>query len=374
MFYPLPMKRTSIQVLACLFAFSVFGEDSKFATVILPLGVSVKVPKNWRILDGDANTTIETATEAQLNLSKIDLPTRKKLNLFRANSNPPTTYASIAINATDSEIQPSELTSATDAELKDFGKVFESKTKQMLAGVKLELLRFDGARRETIGGEPALVLEYLRSGTQGPVFVQMTRLFVGSKEIGINLSYRESEGTIWRPIVSYMRQSLSVTTASRDGGIVFAPRISDYAVTFSGKPTVQDFEVINSDGSPIKGVRAEFRAEDSFQRIEVMAMPPGFSSSETKESAIAKMTAYAKHNGLSSPEFTWEVTAIGKRLTMRATKLLDDNGKAVGVTYAAIVYYGHSSLFTAYVGGPSDSYPSARVVKFLKSVSKNENR
>ena len=205
------MNRLLTLVLTCIFAVSALADDSKFATLKLPLGVSVKVPKNWRNLEGDANTTIETFGEAALNLAGIELPTGKKVNLFRANSNPPTTYAGIAINATDSDIPPQELKSATDAEIKELSAEFEGLTKKMLAAGNFQLLRYDGYRRETVSGHPALVLEYLRSGPKGPVFVQMTRLFIGSKEISLNLSYRESEAPLWRPIITYIRQSFTVT-------------------------------------------------------------------------------------------------------------------------------------------------------------------
>jgi hypothetical protein len=167
---------------------------------------------------------------------------------------------------------------------------------------------------------------------------------------------------------------LTAPSAWGDSATVFAPQVSDFAITFSDKPAINEFDTVTAEGNTINGVRAELRAPDSFQRVEVIAMAPGFSSAETKESAIAKMREYAQHNGLRAPEFTWEVTPLGKKLSMRATKILDDNGKARAITFEAIVYYGHSSLFTVYVGGSSESYPPTRVVKFLKSVKKKEKR
>lgn len=168
--------------------------------------------------------------------------------------------------------------------------------------------------------------------------------------------------------------ALPATTSWSDDEVVFAPRFSDYAVTFAGKPTIEEFETVTADGDIVKGWRAEFRAPDCFQRVDVIAMRSGFSLSETRESAISKIKEYAFHNGLRAPEFRWEVTPIGKRLSMRATKVLDDNGKPRAVTFEAIVHYGRSSLFTVYVGGLSESYPPTRVVKFLSSVQMNENK
>ena len=152
---------------------------------------------------------------------------------------------------------------------------------------------------------------------------------------------------------------------------VFAPANSDFAVTFSAEPTVEEFEVVTTDGVRLKGRRAELRADDSFQRVEVVSMPRGFSDGETKELAISKLREYAIHNGITASEFKFELSALGRRASMRGTKILEDAGKPKAVTYEAVAYYGDSSLFSIYVGALSESYPPTRVVEFLQSVSKN---
>jgi len=156
-----------------------------------------------------------------------------------------------------------------------------------------------------------------------------------------------------------------------DRATVFAPTNSDFAVTFSMKPTVEEFEVVTTDGVRLKGKRAELRAPDSFQRVEVVSMPQGFSESETKESAISKLREYAIHNGITAAEFKFEVSGLGPRTSMRGTKMLEDAGNPKAVTYEAVAYYGDSSLFSIYVGALSESYPPTRVVEFLQSVRKN---
>ncbi len=166
------------------------------------------------------------------------------------------------------------------------------------------------------------------------------------------------------------------TAAPAESKTVFAPRISDFAVTFSDKPVIIEFESTTTDGVPLKGMRAEVfvQAAACFQRVEVTPMPAGFAENQTKESAMAKMREYAIHNGFVAPEFTWEITSIGKRAAMRATKVFDDHGKPRAATFQSICYYGRSSLFMVYVGAPSESYPPTRIVEFLESVRKNEKK
>ena len=186
------------------------ARGSNFAKLKLPLGVSVEVPKNWRLLDGDINTTIETAAEAAMNLAGIELPRGKKVNLFRANSMPATTYAALAINATDSEINPDELKNASESEIRELSLMMSEMMQKSLSAQNLKVIEFYGVRREYVGKHPALVTEYKRTGPQGPVIVQMTRLFLGEKEISLNLSYRESEAQLWKPVIGYIRKSLTV--------------------------------------------------------------------------------------------------------------------------------------------------------------------
>ena len=195
---------------------AVGSHDSRFALIRLPMGISIEVPKNWLVLEGDINTTIETAGEAAYRLTGMELPARQKVNLFRANSNPPTTYASIAINATTSDISPAELLEADEAEIRELAPLMHQMLDQGLATQNCHIIRFDNIVREIINGHPALVISYVRSGPNDPVAVQMTRLFMDGKEISLNLSYRLSEIKLWKPVVDYMRTTFRVAWPEAD--------------------------------------------------------------------------------------------------------------------------------------------------------------
>lgn len=205
------IRPTKLAAITTNLLFAKPSTNSRFVTLKLPFNVSVEVPKNWWRLDGDINASIETASEASLNLSETYLPVAKKVNLFRANSMPKTTYAGIAINAADSELDPTVLKNASSADIKELSTVISSEITKELASANIELLEFYGVRREFVGQHPALIIEYKRSGIQGPVIFQMTRLFLGKKEISLNLSYRESEAQLWKPVVQYIRRSFSVS-------------------------------------------------------------------------------------------------------------------------------------------------------------------
>lgn len=176
----------------------------------LPHGASIDLPSNWWLLSRDMNATIEAAGNAARNLIGIDLEDRKKTNLIRANSMPRSTYASVAVNATESDIMPEELQSASASDLKELEEGILEVTRRSLALQNSEILDVYGLERRSISGYPAIVYSYKRSGLNGPVVVIMTRLFLGTLELSFNLSYRESEKDLWGPVIDRIRNSISV--------------------------------------------------------------------------------------------------------------------------------------------------------------------
>ena len=140
----------------------------------------------------------------------IELPAGRKVNLFRANSTPRTTYAAISVNARDSEMSADDLLMASEAEIAELGPLMRDMFSKILAVQSTRMIKFDGVRRELVDGHPALVTEYIRTGPKGPVVVQNTVLVVGKKEINLVLSYRQSEADMWKPIVAHMRKSFRV--------------------------------------------------------------------------------------------------------------------------------------------------------------------
>jgi hypothetical protein len=84
----------------------------------------------------------------------------------------------------------------------------QSNLKKLLPQQGNQLLAFFGVRRVTISGHPALITEYRRSGPKGPVIVSIIQIFTPSQDLRINLSYREAEQAIWKPVIGKVYQSI----------------------------------------------------------------------------------------------------------------------------------------------------------------------
>ena len=181
---------------------------SNFVTFKLPRGVELEMPKGWRLLGSEHQQVIATAVEAASDLSGIPL-TENKSTLIAANSMPATTYAAIRINSVaPASMTPAVLTQATPAFVAEIGREFEAIMHKSLGVQGLQLLEFLGVRVDKLSGHPALVFEYRRSGPNGPVLVQLTRVVTKQQEVEINLSYREHEVAIWKPVIAKVRQSI----------------------------------------------------------------------------------------------------------------------------------------------------------------------
>ena len=190
---------------------AVADSNSNFAPVRLPRGIELQIPKGWWLLGDDHNRAIETSVEAAMDLSGLSLPDGQETNLIAANSMPRSTYAAVRVDSTiPPSLTPSEFASITAADIRELQNDMRQYFQKLLPLQGLQLIEFFGTRIEKISGHPAIVTEYRRTGPKGPVFVQINQIFTSSQEIRINLSYRESEVALWKPVVGKIKQSIVI--------------------------------------------------------------------------------------------------------------------------------------------------------------------
>lgn len=183
-----------------------------FVRVPLRRGVSVDLPRSFRILNDTERQLIGTAGADALKQSgqSGDLGD----NLIRANSLPPSTSGTISIT---SVVPPSvsyeeartmkqdEVTAGLTAELQE-------QMNSVLGKIGQEVRSFYGVKVEHFGPYPALVQEYERSAPDGRnVVVQINSIMTPRQEVRLTLSYRKSEAAIWRPVLAKVRSSLVIS-------------------------------------------------------------------------------------------------------------------------------------------------------------------
>ncbi len=183
--------------------------NSFFTLLKLPKGVEVKIPKWWWVIGKDYERIIQTSVEASMDLSGIGIIKGDEINLIAANSMPRSTYAALRIDLMSTPSStPSEILNLTEIELKQDALHMKQFLEKVLEQQANKLLDFYGVSVEKIGGHSAYVTRYRRSSSKGPVIVQINQIYTDSNEFRINLSFRESEKSLWLAIIEKIRRSI----------------------------------------------------------------------------------------------------------------------------------------------------------------------
>lgn len=186
---------------------------SGFVRVPLARGVSIELPRAFRVLSMAERELIGTAGAAALEQTGGS-PALLGANLIRANSMPPSTYAAVGVTS----VMPPSVTYAEAKTLtqRDVTSQLERESRaqfeQMLALVGQKLRSFGGVRIEHFGPYPVLVQEYERSARDGgSVVVQVNSIFTPRQEVRLTLSYRKSEALMWRSLLARVRSSIAIS-------------------------------------------------------------------------------------------------------------------------------------------------------------------
>lgn len=206
-----PQSAASAMSLGPTESVGVSAAESYFVSVTLPRGVDLQLPKGWLLLTAEHKQLINMSAEAALDLSGISVAEGAEVNLIAAKSMPQTMYAAVNVDSiTPASASPSVISSLTSFDIQTLQAGIHTDLRKLLPQQDRQLLAFFGVRRVTISGHPTLITEYRRSGPKGPVIVRIIQIFTPSQEIKINLSYRESEQAIWKPVTGKIYKSIVI--------------------------------------------------------------------------------------------------------------------------------------------------------------------
>jgi hypothetical protein len=102
--------------------------------------------------------------------------------------------------------------SATPQEILELNKVYKSQIEQSFTGGALKLITWNDVSFVTINGISALKVSYLRQLHDNPyVVVNMFYFQNNDRAHVLTLSYRQSGATIWKPLLSKIANSFTIT-------------------------------------------------------------------------------------------------------------------------------------------------------------------
>jgi len=101
---------------------------------------------------------------------------------------------------------------ATQVEISELNKELKSQIQQSFAGTGLKLISWYGVSITKINGRTAMKISYLRQLNDNPyVVVNMYSFQNNDRMHRLTLSYRQSDGTTWKPLFSSILNSFTIT-------------------------------------------------------------------------------------------------------------------------------------------------------------------
>lgn len=200
---------TALGLLALSMA-SASAEVPAFRQVELAYGVSLEVPAHWLLIEEDerknqllAGQTIAGAAGAK------NQPTRARLLAVNATPRPTGAMISIGV-AWPPMFSQQELAEMSRQDMAEFTREMHSLLRSAEAQGGPRIIEMQGFTVEPLNDRHAMVLRYRRASRNSPSAWQVTQytIPVDGRVIELSLSYRESDGHIWRPLLTRVKDSL----------------------------------------------------------------------------------------------------------------------------------------------------------------------
>jgi hypothetical protein len=187
---------------------------TNFVKLNLPTGIALDLPRNWWLIQGELNKTVEISAQAAVELTGVDLSNRKDVNLIAANCQPKSMYAAVRLNVRRPPLfSPEQILKSTPADLAEMGAEMKKSLIEILPKQGFDLKDYISTTREEIAGFPAITCHYRRTddaeGRQ-TALVWVIQIFAPGRTYRLILGYRESEAGIWKPVLERVKTSIEI--------------------------------------------------------------------------------------------------------------------------------------------------------------------
>ena len=189
-------------------------EGTLHVTIHLPYGISVEVPRSWRIIAGKAKEALETAVPGDIDLSRMHVPDSNLL--LRANATPIDRPAWVSLAFLPRVIlTPARAAKLSSSDLQDYDRELRQSVESFLRSRRMELLEWGETRKDLLNDHITLVSEYHRRGWSNPaVWEQINTIPLSAGMITLTAAYNEQAGLPCRSVVMRIRSSCRASSDS----------------------------------------------------------------------------------------------------------------------------------------------------------------
>lgn len=206
-----PLLRSLVIVVLLLGASMVAKATGNFATVTLPRGVTIDLPKNWVVLSNNQRITLDTFVESGLDLSgTAQVPSELPFaaNYYDDHRN---TIAILNIRYYPQfDLSQSDARNATSLDVQELDSALKENMLKEMKAFGMSITSWIGTSKTEISGITAFVTEYRRASLKGAgdFRVRLVRVFADDRSFTLTVSYLESASMVLRPITDRIIGSL----------------------------------------------------------------------------------------------------------------------------------------------------------------------
>lgn len=219
------LVRLSIKhsALIAFFAFAVgagalcHAQGNPFAKLDFGGNTHIEVPRNWTYLDDNLRKHLNTGSDAATRLAGITPNPGENVILVAANA-----YTSFRTPSATLRLSIRRSDGPTQADMREVSRLPKVELAQLLAPVADETRRvmigIDGVKRvkaidARVVTNQGMICMFFEFETEASDSVKLSQTYVcplGNRSVKLSTSYRKSEGTLFRPVIEYVWQSLRV--------------------------------------------------------------------------------------------------------------------------------------------------------------------
>nr|BDD45672.1 hypothetical protein 20 [Desulfobacterales bacterium] len=223
-----------------------------YRRVHLEYGIHLEIPSHWRSLPEDARLNLGASAHGMLDDAGINGGLDGKRRLLAVNSRPEPNGAMIRVSVeSPSDIAETDLAGVIGADLKRVEAGLAGMFARLEKSGGPKILEMQRARVGEFNDRRALIVSYVRAGTYGqsPWQVTQYKIPVANALIELTLSYRQSDGAVWRPILGRVKRSMDLR-----------------GVSFSGSGSVRSSQALQERDSALSVVIAFQEIADRYAR------------------------------------------------------------------------------------------------------------
>jgi len=189
-------------------------KEPPFVTVRLPYGISVEIPRSWRMLAGDAKEALAVPAEGDSDLSGMRLAANQPL--LRAAPTLADRPASMSIAFfPGAELTPQQAGGLSSDALANYDRELRRKVESSFQSQGVALLEWSGTRKDQLNGHAILVSEYRRQNRGSPsTWEQINTIPLDKGMVILTVARSEQAGSLWRSVVMRIRASCWVNHES----------------------------------------------------------------------------------------------------------------------------------------------------------------